>query len=67
MTRSTRSLLGTIGIIILLVVYPVVVAVLFGDWLAHLPGWGSIPIFAVLGLLWFIPAAFVIRWMARPD
>ena len=67
MTRKTRSLLGTIGIILVTIGYPLAVAVLLGDQLARMPAWGSIPIFAVLGLLWFLPTAVLVRWMARPD
>ena len=67
MTRKTRSLLGTVGIIVVTIVYPVAVAVLLGDWLASIPAWVSIPIFAVLGALWCLPMAVLIRWMARPD
>lgn len=67
MTRKTRSLLGTIGIIAVTIGYPLAVAVLLGDQLAALPAWGSIPLFAVLGLLWCVPTAFLVRWMARPD
>jgi hypothetical protein len=67
MTRKTRSLLGTIGIIVVTIGYPVAVAILLGDTLAALPSWGSIPLFAVLGALWCLPTAVLIRWMARPD
>jgi|EndMetStandDraft_3_1072993.scaffolds.fasta_scaffold98402_3 hypothetical protein len=67
MTRKTRSLLGTMGIIAVTIAYPVAIAVLLGDALAALPAWGSIPLFAVLGALWCLPMAVLIRWMARPD
>ena len=67
MTRKTRSLLGTMGIIAVTIAYPVAIAVLLGDALAPLPAWGSIPLFAVLGALWCLPMAVLIRWMARPD
>ena len=40
---------------------------LLGEQLARLPGWGSVPILLVLGLLWCLPAAVLVRWMARPD
>jgi hypothetical protein len=66
-TRKSRNLVGTLLILALLVAYPLAIAALGGDWLAALPGWASIPVFAVLGLLWCVPAAIVIRWMARPD
>lgn len=67
MTRKTRSLLGTIGIIVVTIGYPVAIAALFSEALAAMPAWGSIPIFAVLGVLWCLPMAVLIRWMARPD
>ncbi|MEO6013356.1 MAG: DUF2842 domain-containing protein [Devosia sp.] len=67
MRRKTRSLLGTVAIIVLMIAYPVAIVVLVGDQMARLPWWGSIPIFALLGLLWFVPAAVVVRWMSRPD
>jgi hypothetical protein len=67
MTRKTRSLVGTIGIILVTIGYPIAVAVLLGEQLAKLPGWGAVPLFLVLGLLWCVPAAVLIRWMARPD
>jgi hypothetical protein len=37
------------------------------SWLAAAPWWGLILFFAVAGGLWFFPAAWIIRWMARPD
>ena len=67
MPRKTRSLIGTIFIILVTIGYPVAVAVILGGWLASLPAWGSIPLFAVLGALWCLPMAVLIRWMARPD
>lgn len=67
MTRKMRSLLGTVGIIAVTLGYPVAVAALWGEQLAQLPGWASVPILAVLGLLWCLPTAVLIRWMARPD
>jgi hypothetical protein len=66
MSQSQRKLIGTVMLIVLLVAYPLAIAALLGGWLATLPGWASIPIFLVLGLLWFIPAAWVIRWMVKP-
>jgi hypothetical protein len=66
MNQSQRKLAGTVLLIVLLIGYPLVIAVVLGGFLASLPWWGSLPIFAVLGLLWFVPAAWVIRWMAGP-
>jgi hypothetical protein len=66
MNSSTRKLLGTVALIMLLIVYPLAIAGLLGGWLATLPGWASIPVFIVLGMVWFVPAAWVIRWMTKP-
>ena len=66
MNSSTRKLLGTVALIALLIVYPLAIAGLLGGWLATLPGWGSIPVFIALGMVWFVPAAWVISWMVRP-
>ena len=67
MRQTNRKLLGTFGIIALVIVYPLAIASLLGGMLASLPAWGSIPLFAILGLLWFYPASVVIRWMSKPD
>ena len=67
MTQSRRKLLGALLLVLLLIVYPLSVAIALGGWLATLVWWQSVAILAVLGLLWFVPAAVVIRWMARPD
>jgi Protein of unknown function (DUF2842) len=67
MTNSGRKLIGTVALILLVVIYPLAVSILLGSWLATLPGWASIPCFLVLGLVWFVPAAWLIRWMVRPS
>lgn len=67
MTRRTRTLLGTIAIILLLVVYPIGIAGFLGDWLASLTPLLSVIVIGILGILWFVPAAIVIRWMSRAD
>ena len=67
MRQSTRKLLGTVGIIVLLIVYPLAIMELYATYLMGLPWWGAIPVFAVLGALWFVPASWVVRWMSKPD
>lgn len=67
MRQSTRKLWGTVAIIALLIVYPLAVMELYATYLMALPWWGAIPVFAVLGALWFFPASVVIRWMAKAD
>ncbi len=67
MSRNIRSLLGTIGIILVTIVYPVLVAALFGDMFATWPAWLAIVVIAIFGALWCLPMAVLIKWMARPD
>lgn len=67
MPQRTRKLLGTFGLIALIIVYPLVVMEAYVTWLMALPWWGAILVLAVAGGLWFFPAAWVVRWMARPD
>ena len=50
----------------LLIVYPLAGMVLFVSFLGATPWWGAILYALVGGLLWAIPAAIIIRWMARP-
>jgi len=53
MTQRTRKLLGTFGLLALVVVYSIVV--------------GAIIFFAIAGMGWFFPATWIIRWMSKPD
>jgi hypothetical protein len=65
--RRTRSLIGTVLIILLLIAYPLGVMELYARFMMALPWWGAIGVLAVLGALWFVPASWVVRWMSRPD
>ena len=67
MRQSTRKLWGTVGLIVLIVVYPLAVAVLLGSWLAGLPWWGAIVMVIIAAGIWLYPAMGIIRWMSRPD
>ena len=67
MSRMTRSFFATIGIIIVTIAYPLLVAGLLGDIFASWPAWLSIIVIAIFGALWCLPMAVLIKWMARPD
>lgn len=67
MTQRSRKLLGTIGLIVLMIGYPLAVMEIYVSTMMGLPGWGAILVFCAAGLLWFVPASWVIRWMSRPD
>ncbi len=67
MTQRTRKLLGTLALIVLLIVYPLAIMQAYVTWFMPLPWWGAIAVLAVAGVLWFYPASWLVRWMARPD
>jgi len=66
-TQRSRKLLGTLGLIGLIVVYCVAVMAVYLNLLGGQPWWVLIGFFAVAGLVWFFPASWLVRWMARPD
>lgn len=67
MTQRTRKFLGIFVIIALLIVYPLAVMQVYVSTLMALPGWGAVLVLCAAGLLWFVPASWVIRWMSKPD
>lgn len=67
MTVRQRKFVGVLLVLATLVVYAVL-AVSLGDlFLPALPVWAQLVYYAVAGIGWAVPAAFVIRWMQRPD
>jgi len=67
MKQRTRKLVGTVGLIVLTIVYAIAATAIYTNVLVGQPGWVLIIYFAVAGGLWFFPAAWIIRWMAKPD
>ena len=67
MTQRTRKLIGTVLLLLLIVVYSIGAMAIYANFLADAAWWALLIYFAVAGGLWFFPAAWLIRWMARPD
>lgn len=67
MTQRARKFVGTLLTLVLIVVYSIGAAAIHANFLGGAAWWVLILYFAVAGLLWFFPAAWIIRWMARPD
>lgn len=67
MTLRTRKLLGTIMILASLVLYSALVMWAYLNWLEGAVWWVLIGFFAITGMGWFFPAAWIISWMSRPD
>lgn len=66
MTQSTRKLLGTVLILLMLVVYAWLAMEIYVGLLSGAPALGQLAYFVVAGLLWALPAGAIIRWMVRP-
>ena len=67
MTQRNRKLIGTILTLGSIVVWCILAGAIYANWLGTAPWWALIAFFAVAGGLWFFPAAWIIKWMARPD
>jgi hypothetical protein len=67
MKQRMRKLLGTVLTLIVLVAYSVGAGAIYAYFLEGAAWWVLILYFAAAGLLWFLPASWIIRWMARPD
>ena len=67
MPQRLRKLLGSIAIIVLVALYAVLATTIASAKLADAGGWAHLIYFLVTGLLWVVPAMFIIKWMLRPD
>ena len=67
MTQSTRKLLGTVLTLLSIIVYAWLATALYTQFMTGAPSWLLLVYFAVAGVLWVLPAMFIIRWMAKPD
>lgn len=67
MSAHIRKLVGTIVLLIFMVVYIAIAGAIGSGRIAEANGFAQFAYFLVAGLLWVIPAALLIRWMARPD
>lgn len=67
MTIRTRKLVGTIALLVFLAAYAFIamlVAVVIGVNGSKI---GELVFFVVGGLAWVLPAAWLVRWMQKPD
>ena len=66
MQIRTRKLIGTLLLLGFLAVYSAVVVALAAGRIATAPPLAQFAFFLVAGLVWVVPAGFLIRWMTRP-
>ncbi len=61
-----RKFIGMILLVTLVVLYALIASTVAVARLGSSPGWVHLVYFALTGLLWVIPAMFIIKWMAKP-
>ena len=67
MRARSRKLVGAVALLVLIVIYVWVASAIGAGRITLAPAWSQFAFFLVAGLLWVIPAAFLIKWMQRPD
>lgn len=66
MPPRLRSLIGTLLLIVLVVVYALVASAVAVTQLAESSAWTHLAFFAFSGILWVVPAMGIVWWMVRP-
>ena len=62
-----RKLIGTFVLVALVVLYALVATTIAAYRLAESPWWVHLLYFLVSGLVWVLPAMWIVRWMAKPE
>ncbi len=65
--RRTRTLLGTVGILLFVVIYAPLAMAIADSRIAQTPPLVQAVIYSVLGIAWIFPLMPLIRWMEIPD
>ena len=66
MPLRLRKLIGMFLLVGLVTVYCVVTVTVAEIRLAQSPWWVHLTFFGIGGVLWVLPAMFIIKWMERP-
>ena len=67
MRIRTRKLIGTIGLLTLVMMWSLLAMALAQSALTSISGWVATIYYVVAGLGWLPPAMLLVKWMARPD
>jgi hypothetical protein len=67
MNQNFRKIIGAILILILMALYAVLATTFAAANLGESAGWVHLVYFFLTGLLWILPAMFIIRWMLRAN
>ncbi len=63
MSSSTKKLIGTFVLVALVVFYALIATAIATAQLAQSPWWVHMLYFFFTGILWVVPAMFIIKWM----
>ncbi len=66
MSNSTRRLIGTIALLVLVIVWALLAMALAQSALTDVNGFVAAIYYVVAGLGWVLPAMPLISWMAKP-
>lgn len=67
MAIRTRKLIGTVGLLALVIVWALIAMALAQSILTDINGFVAAIYYVVAGLGWVLPAMPLISWMSRPD
>lgn len=65
MSTNIKKLIGTVVLLLLVVFYALIATAIASANLAESPWWVHMLYFLFTGILWVVPAMFIIRWMIR--
>ena len=67
MTIRTRKLIGTVALLVFLAAYAFLVMLVAVVLETRSSKIGELAFYIVGGLAWVVPAAWLVRWMQKPD
>ncbi len=67
MTQSSRKLVGTVLLLLFVIVYALLALAAAVVLQVNSGKFVELVFYAVAGLLWVLPAAWLIKWMSKPD
>lgn len=65
MSVAVKKMLGMIALVLLIVIYALVATAIASAHLGSSPWWVHTLYFFLTGILWVVPAMFIINWMLR--
>lgn len=67
MPVRVKKFIGTILLVLLVSIYAIVATIVAVAQLAESSVWVHLAYFSLSGVLWVIPAMFIVSWMAKPS